>query len=121
MLDWFELDKFEEKQLTEEDGIMKSALHIYLKEKDNRQIGMENFRPNGYTESTDINDFPVRDRKLVLHVRRRRWLSPDGRNVVLNVYPLVVSGTHSSEEFAAFLKERLGYIPDSEPLSGDMV
>ena len=34
---------------------------------------------------------------------------PEGKNVILNVYPLVASGTRYSAAFAAFLKEALGY------------
>lgn len=58
------------------------ALHLYFDERDNR------------TEETVLNDFPVRDKKLVLHIRRRRWLKPDGTSCVLDVYPkLVAQGT----------------------------
>ena len=39
----------------------------------------------------------------VLHIRRRRWLTPDGRSVILNIYPLVAEGTRYSVAFAEFL------------------
>jgi hypothetical protein len=41
--------------------------------------------------------------------------------VVLNVYPLAVTGTRYSAEFAAFLKERLGYFPSNGPLAGALL
>ena len=32
------------------------------------------------------------------------WLTPEGKNVILNVYPLVASGTRYSAAFAVFFK-----------------
>lgn len=52
-----------------------------------------------------------RDKKLTLHIRHRRWLSAEGKSIILNIYPLVADGTRYSAEFAAFLKEGIGYDP----------
>ena len=52
----------------------------------------------------------------VLHIRRRRWLTPDGRCVVQNIYPLVAEGTRYSVAFAEFLKKKLGYDPGDSTL-----
>ena len=41
----------------------------------------------------------------ILHIRRRRWLTPDGRSVIQNIYPLVAEGTWYSVAFAEFLKK----------------
>lgn len=90
-------------------------VHIYLDEKDNRTDEFKELRPNGFTEATTIEDFPIRDRKLVLHVRRRRWLDKDHHSVIINTYPLVHEGTRYSPEFAAFLKCTNG------DLSGDLL
>ena len=95
-----------------------SILHIYLDELDNRSKEQQALIPNGFTEPTIINDFPIRDRKVVLHIRRHRWLDADGHNIVLNVYNLATKGTRYSEEFAAFLKERLGYLPSDSTFAG---
>ena len=46
-----------------------------------------------------------------LHIRRRRWLTPDGRSVILNIYPLVAEGTQHSVAFAEFLKKNLDTTP----------
>ena len=70
----------------------KTEFHMYLDEKDNRTEQLKTLRPNGFTEETVIDDFPVRNRKFILHVRRRRWLDADGHNVVLNVYQLTAEG-----------------------------
>ncbi|MCH3968917.1 MAG: hypothetical protein LKE47_00330 [Prevotella sp.] len=125
ILDWFDLVKVEEEKLKiSKKNVYTGILHVYLDERDNRKSGEESLqelRPNGFTEPALVNDFPIRDKKVVLHIRRRRWTSPDGHNVVLNVYPLAVTGTRYSKEFADFLKERLGYIPGDGTFAGTLL
>ena len=115
ILDFFELVWAESQSLdsreSKKDILYTGTLHMYLDERDNRTDKMQNLRPNGFTEETVISDFPVRDKKLTLHIRRRRWLTPEGKSVILNMYPLVAEGTRYSAEFAAFLKEVIGYDP----------
>lgn len=118
MLDFFDIVRVDEESRPEEEIYTGGVLHIHLDEQDNRTAEQQPLRANGFTEATLVNDFPIRDRKVVLHIRRRRWLDEGGRNVILNVYPLAVKGTRYSEEFAAFLKERLGYIPSDGPFAG---
>ena len=62
--------------------------------------------------------FPIRDRKVVLHVRRRRWLDKNGTSIILEHDDLVAEGTSYSNEFAGVLKKIFGYLPDTGPLSG---
>ena len=115
ILDFFELVWAESQSLdsreSKKDILYTGTLHMYLDERDNRTDEMQALRPNGLTEETVISDFPVRDKKLTLHIRRRRWLTPEGKSVILNMYPLVADGTRYSAEFAAFLKEGIGYDP----------
>jgi hypothetical protein len=35
---------------------------------------------NGFYASSTIKDFPLRDRKVLLHVRRRRWIDSSGKS-----------------------------------------
>lgn len=121
MLDFFDIVRVNEEPRPEEEVFTGGVLHIHLDEQDNRTADQQSLRANGFTEATLVNDFPIRDRKVVLHVRRRRWLDVEGKNVVLNVYKLAVTGTRYSEEFAAFLKERLGYVPSDGPFAGALL
>ena len=118
ILSFFDVTRVEEEPRPKEILYSGGVLHIYLDEMDNRLPEQSTLTPNGFTEPTLVNDFPIRDRKVVLHIRRRRWLDEEGHNVVLNVYNLAVTGTRYSEEFAAFLKERLGYVPSDGPYAG---
>ena len=120
MLEYFDITDVEEEFTgkLDETGSEIVLLHIYLDEQDNRDKGWHDLTPNGFTEYRQINDFPLRDHKVVLHVRRRRWMNDEGQNVVFNLYKLVADGTSYSQEFAAFLKEVVGYLPSDGPLSG---
>ena len=60
-----------------------------------------------------IKDFPLRDKSLYLHVRRRRWLNKSTGKVVSRDWHLVAEGTHYTQGFASFLKEFVRYLPDS--------
>ena len=97
---------------------LEDTLHIYLDElnviptehKDKELV------PNGFYAESTIKDFPLRDKKVVLHVRRRRWIDPQGKSYSRE-WDLTAKGTRYSKEFAYFLKEAFGYLPDSSPIS----
>lgn len=109
MLDYFELVNMREEEKKESnnelDVLFRNELHIYLDERDNRSADELGLKPKGFTDETVFKDYPVRDRKVILHVRRRRYVDADGRNIILCNYPLKASGTEISVEFGAFFKE----------------
>lgn len=105
LLDYFDVVNFREELTGKEimNGYPEKILHIHLDEK--AMPYGDGYRPNGFTEEKIVSDFPIRDRQTVLHVRRRRWISPEGHNEVLDYGELLgAEGTKYSREFAAFLK-----------------
>lgn len=92
----FELTDVSEEKVEEE-----MLLHLYLDEKEEVPEGREDLVPNGFYQETRINDFPIRDHRTVLHIRRRRWKDKDGKSVSKD-WQLVAKGTRHSNEFAAF-------------------
>lgn len=111
MIDWFEVVNMVEEPntgKTRADILYNSILNIYLDERDNREGEQLGLKPNGFTEATVIKDYPIRNRKVLLHVRRRRYLDADGRNVILNQFPLTADGTKVSVEFGLFFKDDNG-------------
>lgn len=107
ILTYFEVVNFEEEITggTILNCWPEKILHIYLDEKDTAHSADEGYRTNGFTEATQVSDFPIRDRKAVLHVRRRRWITPDGHNEVVDYGELLgACGTKLSREMAAFFK-----------------
>ena len=120
ILDVFEVTSIEEENthVIDETGTEVHVIHIHLDERDMRETIWHDLRPNGFTEARKINDFPLRDKKVVLHVRRRRWLDAEGHNIILTQDKLVAEGTSYSKEFADVLKKIFGYLPHTGPLSG---
>jgi len=123
ILDYFEITKIDEEVTNEKDetGIVIRILHIYLDERDLRDKVWHDMQPNGFTEPRLFNDFPQREHKVLLHVRRRRWLDENGHNVVLETLPLVAEGTCYSVEFADFLKKMVGHLPSDGPMRGALL
>ena len=115
MLDYFDVTDVREEIINRKDeaGSTVHILHIYLDERDLRDKAWHDLKPNGFTEPRHIDDFPMRGRKVQLHVRRRRWTDANGRNVILDSPSLVAKGTSYSVEFAECLKKIYGH------LSGD--
>ena len=94
---------------------LPDVLVVHFEEKDDyhdKEAGHE-YVPNGFYEASRINDFPIRDRKVTLVVKRRRWIEKTTGKSVGNRYSLTADGTRHSKEFAAFLKGIFGQVPDS--------
>lgn len=108
MIDWFEITNVEEdtnEGTKELDILFPTVLHIYLDERDNREGETLGLKGNGFSEYTTYQDYPIRNRKVMLHVRRRRYKDADGHNIVLNNYPIKADGTEISVEFGLFFKD----------------
>ncbi|WP_439710620.1 ISAon1 family transposase N-terminal region protein, partial [Bacteroides acidifaciens] len=43
-----------------------------------------------------IRDFPIRDRKVTLCVRRRKWLNKETGSIICNTFELTAQGTRHS-------------------------
>lgn len=111
VLSYFDVVGFSETSATEKDVLYKNVLHIYLDEHDNRTPDMMSSIGNGYTEEKEILDFPIRGRKAIIHVRRHRWLMPDGTSRTVDLakrIQLEFPGTRYSKDFALFLKRADG-------------
>jgi len=97
----------------QEDG---ETLHLYM---DECHIVPEEYKDlsiysNGFYEESTLKDFPLRDKKVVLHIRR--WVDAQGKSYSRR-WDLAAEGTRYSKEFAFFLKEAFGYLPDTSPIS----
>lgn len=115
VLEEFEITKVyvEETGKVDARGCDVRIIHINLDERDMREREWHDLRPNGFTESATLQDFPIRDHKVCLHVRRRRWLNDDGKSIILERPRLVADGTSYSKELAVALKKIFGYLPDT--------
>lgn len=105
------IDNFDIVGIEEKSGV----LHIRLDEQAVLPSGYapETLSPNGFFPSSRVYDFPIRDRKVVLHIRRRRWLENGTGKSLSRSWEMTAEGTRYTVGFAAFLKEVFGYDPDS--------
>lgn len=92
---------FDLVDVTDERRGEEMILHLYLDEKEIQPDGRKDLCPNGFYAESCINDFPIRDYRTILHVRRRRWKDADGKTHSKD-WQLVAQGTRHSVEFAAF-------------------
>ena len=98
IFNYFEIIKIEEQAPKE--------LHIYLDESAIIPDGYSTFTlsSKGFHLEALIKDFPIRNRAVTLHVRRRRWLIEETNAVVSRDWNLVAEGTRYTQGFATFLK-----------------
>ena len=107
VLEYFEVTDFAEVPTQDIEVLYTTELHIYLDERDNRTSDMSGSVSDGFGEESCLLDFPTRDKKTVLHVRRRRWKMPDGTTKSVDLdkkIQLKHPGTRYSKDFALFLK-----------------
>ena len=101
IFDYFDLFKLEVKG---------QEIHAYLDEENIVPDGYENEKliSKGFHSSITIQDFPIRDKPLFLHVRRRRWQVESTGAVISRDWDTVAKGTRLTKDFATFLKGILG-------------
>lgn len=104
------IDNFDIVEIKEESKV----LHIHLDEQELPPEGYtkETVTPNGFFPSASVFDFPIRNRKVVLHIRRRRWLEKSTGKSLSRTWEITAQGTRYTESFAAFLKGVFGYTPN---------
>ena len=111
VLNYFEVADFEEVPTKDMNVLYTTELHIYLDERDNRPDSMKNSVSDGFGEESCLLDFPTRDKKTVLHVRRRRWTMKDGTTKTVDLeeqIELRQDGTRYAKSFALFLNKANG-------------
>lgn len=95
-----------------------TEIHISLDEKMQSALSNDvNYESKGFTDAVSITDFPIRDHKVILRIRRRRWTDRrTGKSFSIPIdLDIVAKGTRYSKEFGAFLKETYGDIPSDLP------
>lgn len=89
----------------------EDILHLYFEEKSQvpNEFKSRMIISHGFHKEISIQDFPIRGRKVFLHIKRRRWLDKSTNEVVQRNWDLVAQGTRMTIEFAAFLKAISSY------------
>jgi hypothetical protein len=82
------------------------GLKIRLEERNLPPMGYSSseLESKGFYDEISIQDFPIRNRKAFLCIKRRRWTVLSTGDVISRDWQLVQKGTRMTKEFAAFLK-----------------
>lgn len=93
--------------------VVPGTLHVYLDEQDKRPTIYrdQKLTSKGFHPEAVIQDFPLREKAVFLHIRRRRWLIEDTGKVVSRDWDSVAKGTRYTKSFADFLKAVFGQLP----------
>lgn len=80
------------------------VLHVCLEEKNYEEgdPARQNLQSKGFLPEITIQDFPIRDKKVFLHIKRRRWLNTKSGKVEQRDWQQVAEGTRMTAEIAAF-------------------
>ena len=97
---------------------ISKEIYISLDEKMNPELSKDlHFESKGFMAAVSVTDFPIRDHKVILKIRRRRWTdlrTGKSFNIPIDL-DVVAKGTRYSKEFGAFLKETYGDGPGDLP------
>lgn len=96
---------FELTDLKKDD--QREVMDLYLQEVTTIPVEFTNARltSKGFFDEVTIQDFPIREYKVFLHIKRRRWLNEETGKVVFRNWDIIAKGTRITKDFAAFLKE----------------
>ncbi|WGH74480.1 transposase [Tenacibaculum tangerinum] len=85
---------------------INDSLHLYFEEKKGipEEFSKDMVISHGFYKEIIVEDFPLRGKTVLLHIKRRRWLNKTTQKVIYRDWNLVAHGTRMTIEFAAFLK-----------------
>jgi hypothetical protein len=89
------------------------AVTVFLDELDIKPTfySDQKLTSKGFHAESIIQDFPIRNKAVFLHVRRRRWLIESTGEIVSRDWESVAEGTRYTKSFADFLKGLFGQLP----------
>lgn len=96
--------------------VTNASINVHLEELNfiPEEFTGEKLTSKGFHNVSVVQDFPIRERPVYLHIKRRRWLLESTNNVVSRNWNLVAKGTRYTKSFATFLKELFGQLSDKQ-------
>ncbi|MDW5291040.1 transposase, partial [Formosa sp. PL04] len=84
----------------------EGKVHFYLEEKNvlPKEYQSELAQSKGFLPEITVEDFPLRGKSVLLHIKRRRWTLTDTGEIIKRDWNLIAKGTRITSEFASFLK-----------------
>lgn len=86
---------------------IEGVLHIDFEEKNiiPQEFSHRPYQSNGFHSSVLVEDFPLRGKQVLLHIKRRRWIDKTTGEVLQRNWSLIAKGTRMTQDFAMFLKK----------------
>jgi transposase len=105
VFDYFEIVKVD---------IQDKIIDVHLDELNQppKEHSNEKLISKGFHEASIFQDFPIRDKAVYLHVRRRKWQIESSGQIISRQWDLSAKGSRYTKDFATFLKGLLGYLPN---------
>jgi hypothetical protein len=96
--------------------VQDRSVSVFLDELDIKPavFSGQKLTSKGFHSEAIIQDFPIRNKAVFLHVRRRRWLVEPTNEVVSRDWDSVAEGTRYTKSFADFLKGLFGQLPHQQ-------
>lgn len=87
--------------------IDEKTMDVHLDELNRipEEYSNEKLISKGFKETVVIQDFPIRERAVYLHVRQRKWMIVSSGKIVSKDWELAAKGSRYTKGFATFLKE----------------
>lgn len=84
----------------------EDKVHFYLEEKNvlPKTYQSEKAQSKGFLPEITVEDFPLRGKSVLLHIKRRRWTLIKTGEIIKRDWNLIAKGTRITTEFASFLK-----------------
>ncbi|MCK5815143.1 MAG: transposase [Flavobacteriaceae bacterium] len=97
IIDYFEITSIKEEL---------EKIHIYLEEKNilPKEYKAEPASSKGFLDEVIIEDFPLRGKEVLLHIKRRKWKLTQSNKYIRRDWKLTAKGLKMTAEFADFLK-----------------
>jgi hypothetical protein len=94
----------------------EKEVHLFVDEKNVLPYGFNKgeYQSKGFYPEAIIQDYPLRDKAVFIHARRRKWQNVLTSEILSNNFNLTEKGTRYSLGFASFFKGILGFIPNQQ-------
>ena len=94
----------------------EKEVHLFVDEKNVLPyvFNKGEYQSKGFYPEAIIQDYPLRDKAVFIHARRRKWQNVLTSEILSNNFNLTENGTRYSPGFASFLKGILGFVPNQQ-------
>jgi len=101
------IDNFDLVKIYELEDKEQPEMRICLDEKlvYPKDYSVGELESKGFLNPVCIFDFPIRDKKVILVLRKRKWRIKKNNKTIVRDLEIKQKGTTYSKEFAAFLKK----------------